>query len=42
MALELLNKLGDLSESNSEASRLLELLQYCPLAVTLAASTIKL
>ena len=42
MALELLNKLGDLSESDSEASRLLELLQYCPLAVTLAASTIKL
>ena len=42
MALELLNKLGDLSGSDSEASRLLELLQYYPLAVALAASTIKL
>ena len=42
MALELLNKLGDLSARDSEASQLLELLQWCPLSVALAASTIKL
>ena len=41
MALELLKRLGDLRGNDAEASKLIEQLQCCPLAIALAASTVK-
>ena len=41
VALELLKQLGDLRGSDGEASKLIEQLQCCPLAIALAASTVK-